>query len=244
MGFKIGIKRTIKNNPIRFVFASVFSLCVISLSTLGVLWLSYTTYALGVAKNIFTTATGATVDISSFQYNIRTNEFVFKNVIIHNSTDFETKSASISNSNLKDVDMKDMAKIDELRVKADFLSVLGNSPKLTEIDMKISKINAIRITPRMFNLLMFFDNISEVVSISENGIKKFSFNIEKSKTVNATYIDFSSKKDVIILERNDAFSFERSDVKDVKKMLKELSDELSAKTQLQFLSRAINNFLE
>ena len=74
--------------------------------------------------------------------------------------------------------MKDMAKIDELRVKADFLSVLKNSPKLTEIDMKISKINAIRITPRMFNLLMFFDNISEVVSISENGIKKFSFNID------------------------------------------------------------------
>ena len=245
MGFKIGIIRTAKNNPIRFLIASVFSLCVVCVSTLGLVWILYTTYALGIAKNIFSKSTDSAIEIGTFRYEIRTAEFVFENVSLYNPSNFEVKNLT-SNTNLKEI-QPHMLKLSELRVKADFLSVLKNDPKISKAKIVISEINAIRITPKLFNLLMFIEKLSEHISVSENGIKNFAFVIEKSsskKNENITYVDFSSKKDVIVLNRNESFKFERSNIENVKNTLKELSAELSAKTQLQFVARALNNFLE
>ena len=242
------IKRTfrlIKRNPIGALFASIVSISIIAVIVIGMLWLPISIYSLHTLKDLISDASGIRPDIKNFKMNILTGECDFSSVVIFNSQKFDIqnyKSDSAYAENAK----TEMIKIESMKLKIVPFSIFAKKPVVEQLHAKISSINAMRITPKIFNILMFINNISESFSVKEGKLNKVSIEIVRNDDtpVNVSYLDFSSSKDVINIEKNEVFNYSKNEPESVEKILREISDEISKKTSMFFLSKAINSSLD
>ena len=242
------IKRTfrlIKRNPIMALIASIISISIIAVVAIGLLWLPISIYSLHTLKDLISNASGMRPDIKRFKMNILTGEYSFSSMVIFNSQKFDIqnyKSDSVYAKNAK----TEMMKIESMKLKLSPFSIFAKKPVVEQLHVKISSINAMRITPKTFNILMFINNISESFSAKKGMLNKVSIEIVKNEKapVNVSYLDFSSSKDVISIEKNEVFNYSRNEPENVEKILREISDEISKKTSMLFLSKAINSSLD
>ena len=239
------ILRGIKRNPLGFALSSSAAAAAVFASAIGILWMSYIMYAAGLAKSIISDASGQAPSIEKFYANIFTGECVFENLKIMNPQDFDTRRYLRENLGGGIIQSDEMFAANKLRVKVSPLSVMLGEPEVSEVEMSLSSVNAIRITPRMFNLPMFMRGISERVSTPQSGLKSFkiSLNPAKGSQYSAIYLDFSSSKDVINIGQKVSFNFERSHSK-INAILADLKTEISKKTSMPFLSKAIGAYLD
>ena len=236
--------RGIKRNPLGFALSASAAAAAVFASAIGLLWMSYTMYAAGLAKSIISDASGQAPSIEKFYVNIFTGECVFENLKVMNPQDFDTRKY-LRDNHSGIIQSDEMFAANKLRVKVSPLSVILGEPEVSEVEMSLTSVNAIRITPRMFNLPMFMRGISERVSTPQAGLKlfKISLNPAKDSQYSAIYLDFSSAKDVINIGQKESFSFERSNAK-IKDILSDLQSEISKKTSMPFLSKAIGSYLD
>ncbi|MBO5255500.1 MAG: hypothetical protein J6B07_06720 [Opitutales bacterium] len=236
--------RLIKKNPISFVVATIISLVVIVVSSVGMLWMPYVIYTNALSKNIIAKASNTAPSISKYKANIFTGECVFENLVVFNSQEFDTSHYQDEGKTVKTIQKNEMLEIKKMTVYINPLSIFNSKPEIKGVEIEIEAINAIRITPHIFNILKLITELSDEIMSTDNKINKFVFKLRKKpeNQNNITYLDFSSSRDIINLQRNEEFSFSKIGEQDVKQTLNELAD--ACNISMPFLSRAIKTYTQ
>ncbi len=235
----------ITRNPFGFLFASAISLPIVFFILLELARLPISIYTLTSIKEIISDASGVAPEIKNFNMNIATGECEFTGVKIFNSANFDPQNYKSENLPVKKTKIE-MLELANVTIKFAPLSIFLAKPKIEELHIEFESINAIRMTPKMFNILVFMNKLSERFSTKNGTLNKLSIKIHKDKDgkANVSYLDFSSSKDIINVEKNEDFSFEQDTPADVQKSMKALSQAISTRTSMFFFSKAINSFIE
>lgn len=239
-----GTFRLIKKNPISFVFASIISFIIVVTASIGVVWMPYVIYTNALSKNIIAKASNTTPSISKYNANMFTGECVFENLVIFNSQEFDTSNFKDEGNAIKIKQKNEMLEIKKMTVYINPLSIFSSKPEVRGVEIELDTINAIRITPRIFNILKLITELSDKITAPNNKINKFTFSLKKNtqNQNNITYLDFSSSSDIINLQRNEEFTFSKIGEQDVKQTLNELAKECNI--SMPFLSRAIKTYTQ
>ncbi len=235
----------IRRNPLGFLLASAISLPIVFFILLELARLPISIYSLTSIKEIIADASGVAPEIERFNMNIATGECKFYGVKIFNSQNFDPQNYKSENLPVKKTKIE-MLELNNVAIKFAPLSIFLSKPKVEELHIEFESINAIRMTPKMFNILLFMNKLSERFSTKGGTLDKLSIKINKNKDDNAnvSYLDFSSSKDIINVEKNEEFSFEQNTPEDVQKTMKALSEAINKRTSMFFFSKAINTFIE
>lgn len=235
----------IKRDPLGFALAAAVAAAAVFAAAIGIVWMAYVMYAIGLAKSIIGEASGEAPAIEKFHANIFTGDCVFEKLKVINSQDFDPRKYLRDGHQNSLIQNDEMFTADYLRLKISPFSLIIGEPEISEAEIELSSINAIRVTPRMFNLPVFMRKISERVSAKKDGLKLFKIKLKPKEGAlySAIYLDFSSSKDIINFGQSDSFEFERSG-KTINETLSELSKEIKKKTSMPFLSKAIDSYLD
>ena len=236
--------RLIKKNPISFVLASTISLIVVVIASIGVVWMPYVIYTNGLSKNIIAKTSDTSPSMSKYSANIFTGECVFENLVIFNSQKFDTSNFKDEGKAIKIEQKNEMLEIKKMTVYINPLSIFSSKPEIKGVEIELEAINAIRITPRVFNILKLITALSDKITTQNNKINKFVFTLKKKpeNQSNITYLDFSSSSDIINLQRNEEFTFSKEGEQDVTQTLNELAN--ACNISMPFLSRAIKTYTQ
>ena len=234
----------IRRNPILFVFSAVFSLAVVAATVGGIAWYAYVLYARSITYKMLSDITGAEPVMERFAINPISGEIRITNLKIPNALVYENACKTSTLSYARNCNMA--AEVASLKIVCDGISFVSERPEVSAFEVEIGELNAIRLSPQKFNVLELLKNASQYFSVSKNGLEKVSVKINRNERAeySVLYLDFSSARDVIHLDRNENFSFADSNAETVDKTLERLSAALSKNSAFAFLARAVDNYLE
>lgn len=234
----------IRRNPILFVFSAVFSFAVVAATVSGMAWYAYVLYARSITHKMLSDITGAEPVMERFAINPLSGEVSVKNLKIPNALVYENACKSSTLSYARNCSAA--AEVASLKIVCDGISFVSERPEVSAFEIEIDELSAIRLSPQKFNVLELLKNASQYFSASKNGLKKVSVKINAGKRseYSVLYLDFSSARDVIHLDRNEDFSFADTSGDGVDETLRRLCAAFSKNSAFAFLARAVDNYLE
>ncbi len=242
------IKRTfrlIKRNPFGCLVATTVSLPIVAVILFELCTLPVSRYSLNFFKESIADASGVAPEIKKFKMDIVKGECILTKVKIFNSSKFDAQSYATENvQNQKRI--PEMVEFKTIKIKIEPLSIFDSKPVVKEFDAEIEKLNAIIMTPKVFNLTLFMKGMADKFSVKNGALDKFSLKIiePQDKSANISYLDFSRSKNIINVKKAEGFSFEQNSPKEIKTTLAELSEKLKTQTSMFFFSKAINSVIE
>lgn len=239
-----GTFRLIRKNPFGFLFATIISCIVVVVLSVGMIRLPYIIYTDSLSKKILSNVSGVMPVVSKYTANPVLGECVFEDLKILNSSEFDTSNFKNENGLTPIVAKREMLEIKKLKVYIKPLSVFSKKPQITGFEMEIENLNAIRITPRVYNILKFIDGIADELETNNGKINKFVVKIKTTskEKQNVSYLDFSSSRDIININRNETFEFSEIGEQNIKNTLAKLAKECNM--SMPFISRAILSHIE
>ena len=221
------------------ICAAILAAVVIAASGIGLVWMPYEIAGNDLLKEIVSDASDMTPTLGKYRSNFITGECEISNMRVYNSPKYDVSDKTHTATN------ETMLEIDRLKFRVSPLSVILRKPVVSEFEIEISRVNAVRIPNQTPNLLALMRTVADLVSVPPGGLKTLKISLKKAENgFNATYVDISQHSDIINIGRNTPVSLEKSGGVNPKTALAELSSKLNATGELSFLARIVTSYID